>query len=204
MTRFGVKPTPWQERFWRFLTPRAPDECWEWQGSRDARGYGRLNRGGKHGAHIKAHRAAYELEHGPFDPKLDVLHSCDNPPCCNPAHLFLGDAAANARDMASKGRSAAQRGYSNGREKHADELVRTIRLRAAVGDRHVDLAREYGLTGQYVAALVYGHRRRRAGGPIKPLPGADVGALHVIGSDLATAGPERNSKGAHVRVGGAA
>jgi hypothetical protein len=169
--RTGPKPIPWQERFWRYLTPGAPDDCWEWQGSRDARGYGRLNRGGaKNGTHIKAHRAAYELQHGPFDPELDVCHRCDNPPCCNPAHLFLGDARTNARDMASKGRAPAQRGHSNGREKLSAEAVRAIRQRAAAGARHTDLAAEFQLRGQYIAALVYGQRRRRAGGPIKEPP----------------------------------
>jgi hypothetical protein len=170
-----TKPrTPWQERFWRYVTPGQPDECWEWQGSRDHHGYGRLNSGGKHGFILKAHRAAYELEHGPFDPELDVCHTCDNPPCCNPAHLFLGDAAANARDMASKGRAAAQRGHSNGREKLPAATIREIRERADAGARHVDLARAYGVRGSYIATVVYGQRRRRAGGPIKQPPRRDA------------------------------
>jgi hypothetical protein len=85
------------ERFTRFLTPGAPDDCWEWRGNRNNRGYGKLGK-------IYAHRVAYELASGPIPSGLEVMHSCDNPPCCNPAHLSVGTHADNMQDMARKGR----------------------------------------------------------------------------------------------------
>ncbi len=80
-----------------------PDACWEWIG---ADGYGIAWRGGHH---MRAHRLAHELFIGPIPPGAYVLHSCDNPPCCNPRHLRAGDARENARDVLERGRHTSQR-----------------------------------------------------------------------------------------------
>jgi hypothetical protein len=79
-------------------------DCWVWQGYRNEHGYGRLWAPKRY-----VHRAAYEAFVGPIPAGLNVLHRCDNPPCCNPAHLFLGTRADNARDMLAKGRGALQK-----------------------------------------------------------------------------------------------
>jgi hypothetical protein len=80
---------------------RAPTDCWPWTGYTNTRGYGviRINR-----RTVLAHRIAYQVERGPIPDGLFVCHHCDNPPCCNPAHLFLGTQTENMRDMISKGR----------------------------------------------------------------------------------------------------
>ena len=87
MTRF--RPTgryaPLAVRFWRKVTIGAPDECWPFQEkSRTPTGYGRV----WDGERVRpAHQVAYELTHGPIPEGKEPHHKCDNPPCCNPAHL---------------------------------------------------------------------------------------------------------------------
>jgi len=81
------------------------DGCWEWRGTKDAGGYGRLsNREGRRGSPEKAHRVSFEKAFGAFDKNLHVLHRCDNPECTNPDHLFLGTHQDNMKDMVSKNR----------------------------------------------------------------------------------------------------
>lgn len=91
---------PASERFWRFV--RFNGECWEWTGSRSRRGYGRLKVDGRP---VETHRYSYELHCGAIPDGLLVLHKCDNPPCVNPLHLFLGTQLDNVRDMFRKGRN---------------------------------------------------------------------------------------------------
>jgi hypothetical protein len=75
-----------------------PDECWIWQGRLNPAGYGMVL------GYTRAHRVAYELHYGEFDYKLEILHKCDNPSCCNPAHLRAGTHGDNMADMSAKGR----------------------------------------------------------------------------------------------------
>lgn len=101
-----------EERFWSKVLVGDPDECWPWTGAK-TKGYGSLVVDRKR---YYAHRIAYELTYGPI-PHIDgadefhgpcVLHSCDNPACCNPAHLRPGSQKENLREMAAKGRGRNQ------------------------------------------------------------------------------------------------
>ena len=112
--------------------------CWPWQASGLPAGYGRFL---VNGHHVMAHRTAYSLTYGPIPDGSFVCHHCDNPPCCNPSHLFLGDHSANMRDRQSKGR------YSNGEKHHAARLsqqdVDAIRVRLTAGEAAWAISRDY-------------------------------------------------------------
>lgn len=101
----GRKPSPLtpEERFWAKVE-KGPD-CWEWKAFRN-KGYGKFTYNGRM---YLAHRLSWILTNGPIPDGLGVLHSCDNPPCVNPDHLFLGTQLDNMRDASNKGRCANQR-----------------------------------------------------------------------------------------------
>jgi hypothetical protein len=86
------------ERFWAHV--RKTDGCWLWTGAADSNGYGSFNVGA--GQYERAHVFAWEADHGPVPPGLEVCHNCDVPRCVR--HLFLGTHLENMRDMAAKGR----------------------------------------------------------------------------------------------------
>jgi len=79
-----------------------PSGCLEWTGYRSKDGYGRIGDG--HGKMPRTHRAAWTVGVGPIPEGQHVLHHCDNPPCCNVAHVFLGTNADNVADKVAKGR----------------------------------------------------------------------------------------------------
>jgi hypothetical protein len=88
---------------WKHVARGEPDACWPWTGATDPKGYGKVRVDGKTRL---AHRVAYELGHGKT-PGPCVMHKCDNPPCCNPAHLVDGTVVLNNADCIAKGRLRA-------------------------------------------------------------------------------------------------
>lgn len=90
------------ELFWAKTKP-GPNGCIEWQGTKNKTGYGKVRRR-KIGKDLLAHRYAYYLLHGYF-PQEYACHTCDNPSCCNPHHLFDGTNSENQKDCVKKGRS---------------------------------------------------------------------------------------------------
>ena len=93
----------WFLRFADKVERRGATECWPWRSNRLPAGYGQLAMGGRGGVPKYAHRLAYELWRGPIPEGLNVCHSCDNPGCVNPAHLWLGTQADNLKDRHAKG-----------------------------------------------------------------------------------------------------
>lgn len=90
-----------EERFWRNVAKAGLDECWLWQGPLNWQGYGVAS---WRGATVVASRLAYILAYGPMPEGHLACHTCDNPPCCNPAHMFAGTSSDNINDAVSKGR----------------------------------------------------------------------------------------------------
>jgi hypothetical protein len=133
----------WQERFLRKIKFAGPDDCWEWAAShlKDGYGYFRLN-----GKTASAHRLSYQIFHGEIHPRHYVCHRCDNPGCCNPAHLFAATSKQNALDREAKGRGHDRRGESQGQAKLTSSNVVEMRNKFSTGVSRAKLAVEYGVT----------------------------------------------------------
>lgn len=109
-----------EERFYSKVAPMMDDRgCWEWMGSL-ATGkwrYGKFPKGPHGSGWLQASRVSWEIHNGPIPVGMKVLHKCDNPPCVNPAHLFLGTSSDNTRDMIAKGRGNLDYAHRRASEK---------------------------------------------------------------------------------------
>ena len=146
----GNPPRPISERLWPKVDQSGgPDACWPFMGGRDRDGYGRFWIGDDT---KPAHRAAYIAEYGPIPKGMAVCHRCDNPPCCNPAHLFLGMIADNNADMHSKERGATGEHHGMHRLKAKD--VREMRSRFSSGESRSSLAESFGISLTHTCRII--------------------------------------------------
>lgn len=144
------------DRFWAKVNRGAPDECWEWTGFRNPDGYGHTSWRNKP---TRAHRIALSLSDGLWDSELHTCHTCDNPACCNPAHLWRGTQLDNMRDCKRKDRinkiwrgrkplpSEIARGENSGNSKLTEAKVKYLR---ASPKTLAELAEELGVHRQTV------------------------------------------------------
>ena len=142
------------DRFWSKVDRRGPNDCWPWTAVTNEHGYGVMRpEGRRSGPTAKAHRVSLQLSGVEVD-GMYVLHSCDNPPCVNPAHLSVGTPAENAADRNRRGRTA--RGSRSGTHKLTEGQVGEIRRRAAAGELHRLLAAEFGVSRPTISRVVNG------------------------------------------------
>ena len=167
-------PRPIAERFAEKVAVGGPDECWLWTGVPTRKGYGEMRIGGRVGRSVRAHRLAWQLTNGPIPDGLHVLHTCDNPPCVNPAHLWVGTNQDNVDDRERKGRNThvfltgalslsrsrpevMPRGEQHGMHKLTAPDVLEIRRRYPLGRvTRPRLATEYGVGETAIANVLNG------------------------------------------------
>ena len=165
MARYGPKPRPVAERFWDHVRKGDLDECWEWTGARERAGYGFLHASHRPRRWWKAHRVSWEIHFGAIPQGACVLHRCDNPPCVNPRHLWLGSRRDNNRDRVRKGRGHKQHGEANTNAKLSAADLPAIRRLHERGMTQEKIAEVFSISQPQISRVLrgesWGHLRDR-------------------------------------------
>jgi hypothetical protein len=146
-----------KDKFWTYVNVKGQDECWEWNRSRNKQGYGNFYKPGYRHLPERAHRFSYRTEKGEIPPGIQVCHTCDNPPCVNPKHLFLGTAKENKADSIRKGRLRVPIGINCHQSKLTENSVRSIRnLYETQKTPHRKIAEMFGVTKTVITSILSG------------------------------------------------
>lgn len=146
---------PIEIRFWEKVDKRGDNECWNWTAAKDSLGYGWIGDG--HARMARANRISYILNKGEIpvtNPRSIVCHTCDNPSCVNPSHLFLGTDIINSADRVSKGRTIVPRGTDCHSAVFTPDTVKTIRNRHLAGESIPVLAHDYNVSTNAIRKIV--------------------------------------------------
>lgn len=128
--------------------------CWEWKSGFASFGYGSIRIGGRK---IRAHRYSYEIHVAPIPHGMVVCHKCDNPPCVNPDHLFIGTMKDNTADMIAKGRSKLGSNHAIGSACKSSKITPQIAYAIKCDRRpHREVALRYGVSASLVGAIKNG------------------------------------------------
>jgi len=154
------------KRFWSKIDKsRGSKSCWPYTAGRNWYGYGMFNPTSK--KHVPAHRYMWQLKNGPIPKGMLICHKCDNPPCCNPDHLFIGTPADNMRDKVRKGRQSTKVPKPRYGEDHhncrfSNEQVRAMRdLYEKCGWKQLALARVFNTPVATIHGIVRYKSRTR-------------------------------------------
>lgn len=148
--RVRYKFTTSEDMFRHYVIQLNTTQCWPWTGGCTVDGYGRLLWRGRNWI---ASRLAYATFVGKIPKGIQVCHTCDNPPCCNPAHLFLGTPADNAKDMVAKGRGGIARGERQAHHKLTEMDVRRIRQLHQEGFSYPQIAARFPVNVSTVCTI---------------------------------------------------
>lgn len=156
----NAKRTPTIVRYLAKVDQSAgPEGCWPWTGAKDQDGYGIFwdgtYRQNGTGHYVRVTRWTYTQFIGPIPAGKQLCHTCDNPPCVNPSHLWVGTTADNHADRERKGRGRRSHGSEHVGAKLTDEQVRQIR--ALYVPRKVtcqQLADQFGVSNQLISQIV--------------------------------------------------
>lgn len=161
--------------------------CWNWIRGKNTLGYGITK---VRGQRYLAHRLAYISSFGPIPEGMLVCHKCDNPSCCNPEHLFLGNNAANMADMKKKGRGRSVKGEDNHRAKMTVEGVERIFELRAKGMTIKKIAEILNVSRSLVGQIAVGKRwaSSRKAGTVREKVAVKACAVEMIAQAL-----ERNT-----------
>ena len=162
-----------ESRIWERINKQSPVDCWDWLGTK-REGYGRIR---INGILYGVTRLVYFLTHGTDPGSCLVLHSCDNPSCCNPRHLHLGTDGDNNQEKEDRKRAQHPIGELNGLAKLTEKDVLTIRHSTAT---NVTLAEIYGVSDVAISCLRRGKTWTHVGGPIRQRPRGRPSTLKVI------------------------
>jgi hypothetical protein len=134
-----------KKRFWKYVIKT--ESCWNWTGATDSFGYGHIGTYIPKRTMIKAHRLSYEMHNGKIPKGLLVCHTCDNPKCVNPKHLWLGTIQDNMDDRTRKMRS------SHKINKEIAERIRSMYIPYRVSFR--ELGQRFGICGGTVSDIIH-------------------------------------------------
>jgi len=141
-----------QRRFWSKIDIRSENECWNWMAFTNSYGYGRFG-WWPVGTVINAQRAAFMLTYGrAIKPGMFICHTCDNPACCNPKHLYEGTNVNNQADTIKRNRHVF--GSDEPHAKLNDDDVRAIRASHPQGRSYYSLGKQFGVSPTLVRSVV--------------------------------------------------
>lgn len=148
--------TDFATRFWAKVKRAGPDDCWNWQGSRCGL-HAEYGQTFYNGHRLTAHRGAWLLSTGTLPlPRLEVCHSCDNPLCCNPSHLWIGTHKQNMEDKAAKGRSNVPFGSNTGNSKLSEFEVAQIKRLLKSGLSQRKIAKQFSVSQPTISYIKNG------------------------------------------------